>query len=333
MKKDFRKESVLMFLKDWMLVIGILAGISMYLVYLQIPAVHPYGPFLEKTVHVVQPVLLFLMLFISFCRIDPKQLKPHRWQFGNLAVQILVFLLLSAAVIWGLRGSGRLAAWIIRNRLLFETGMLCMICPTATSCAVVTGRLGGDMAQAVMYTILINLTVAILVPLTVPLLYPAAGCTFTASFLRIITKVFPLLILPCLCAWTVRAVLPRFHSWVSNHTTIAFYLWSVALTLAIMMGTKAIVQSRCSISLLTGMALVSMACCYFQFWIGGVIGGRHKHKVEGSQTLGQKNTVFGIWMGYTFWNPLLSVSGAMYTIWHNLRNTIQLYRHSHGMKR
>ena len=330
MKRIRFTESLLLFLKDWMLVIGIVTGITSYLVYMRLPALHEYGHLLENAIHVIQPVLLFLMLFISFCRIDPKQLVVRPWQIRNLSVQVISFLALSGIVIWGLHSRSPIAETVVRNRLLIETGMLCMICPTATSCAVVAGRLGGDMAQVVMYTIMINLTVAVLVPLTVPLLYPDSSVSFLTAFLRILSKVFPLLILPCLTAWTVRAFMPGFHNWVSQHTNAAFYLWSVALTLAVTIGTRAIANSHCSIFTLTGMAFVSLLCCIFQFTIGGRIGRRYGCKVEGSQTLGQKNTVFGIWMGYTFWDPLLSVSGAMYTIWHNLRNTIQLYRHSHS---
>lgn len=332
MKKVSNTESLLLFLKDWMLVIGIITGISAYLVYLRIPSIHEYGTIIEASIHTIQPILLFLMLFISFCRIDPRQLVIKPWQIRNLSVQVLSFLLFASAVIWGIHSQCKAAEWIVRNRLLFETGMLCMICPTATSCAVVAGRLGGDIAQVVMYTIIINLTVALIVPLTVPLLYPDSEVTFITSFVRILAKVFPLLILPCLTAWAVRAFMPRFHHWVSLHTNLAFYLWSIALTLAVTIGTRAIVQSHCNILLLVGMALVSSFCCMFQFRIGGYIGRDYGCTVEGSQTLGQKNTVFGIWMGYTFWDPLLSVSGAMYTIWHNIRNTIQLYRHDHNSR-
>ena len=326
---SMKKDRILAFVKDWMLVIGILTGIGSYLIYMRMPTLHAIGPFLEQSIRTVQPILLFMMLFISFCRIGPRQLKLRKWQLENLSVQLLSFLALCAIVIWGLNHDSDLAEWIVRNRLLFETGMLCMICPTATSCAVVTGRLGGDMAQVVMYTILINLTVAIVVPLTVPLLYPTAGTTFIKAFTRIIAKVFPLLILPCLSAWATKLIFPKVHDWIAERTYISFYLWSMALTLAIVMSTRAIVHSQCGIGTLLGMAAVSILCCIFQFNTGSLIGSRHSCKVEGSQSLGQKNTVFGIWMGYTFWDPLLSVAGGMYTIWHNMRNTLQLYRHCH----
>ena len=183
------------------------------------------------------------------------------------------------------------------------------------------------MAQVVMYTIIINLAVSILVPLTVPLLYPQAGITFIAAFCRILAKVFPLLILPCLTAWTVRWLMPRFHDWVASKMNLSFYLWSVSLTIAILMSTRAIVHSGCSLITLAGIAIVSLLCCILQFSLGGITGRRDNSRTEASQAFGQKNTVFGIWMGYTFWNPLVSVAGGFYTIWHNIRNARQLYRY------
>ena len=45
--------------------------------------------------------------------------------------------------------------------------MLCLICPTATSCAVITGKLGGDIEGVTTYTMLINLLAALLIPAVV----------------------------------------------------------------------------------------------------------------------------------------------------------------------
>ena len=320
------RDRLLKFLKDWMLVIGMVSGAGAYLIYMQIPSIHSAGPVLEAICRRTQPILLFLMLFISFSRIEPRQLKPAKWHIKNLLIQVLIFLALCFSVIWAIHSTSGAAAWVIRHRILFETAMLCMICPTATACAVVTGKLGGDMAQVVMYTILINLIVSVVVPLTVPLLYPQAGITFVAAFSRILAKVFPLLIMPCLTAWAVKWLLPRIHEWIASKMNLSFYLWSVSLTIAVMMSTRAIIKSGVGIWTLVGIAIVSMACCIFQFWIGRLNGKKIGCRIEASQALGQKNTVFGIWMGYTFWNPLVSVAGGFYTIWHNIHNTRQLYK-------
>jgi BASS family bile acid:Na+ symporter len=321
------KARLLKFFKDWMLVIGMFIGAGAYLVYMQIPAIHTAGPTLELICRKTQPTLLFLMLFISFSRIEPRQLRLQRWHSWDLLVQLLSYLILSGTVIWAIHSTCPAALWVLRHRILFESAMLCMICPTATACAVVTGRLGGDMAQVVMYTIIINLAVSVVVPLTVPLLYPQTDITFIAAFSRILGKVFPLLIMPCLSAWAVRYLMPRFHSWIAQKINLSFYLWSVALTLAILMSTRAIIHSGCSIWTLLGVAVTSLLCCAFQFMIGRKIGAlTGGNRIEASQACGQKNTVFGIWMGYTFWNPLVSVAGGFYTIWHNIHNTRQLYK-------
>ena len=48
--------------------------------------------------------------------------------------------------------------------------------------------------------------------------------------------------------------------------------------------------------------------------------------VTAGQSLGQKNTVFAIWMGYTFMTPETAIVGGLYSIWHNIYNSWQLYR-------
>ena len=318
------KGRLIKFLKDWMLVIGMISGAGAYLIYMQIDSIHSAGPVLETICRRLQPILLFLMLFISFSRIEPRSLRLKRWHLKNLLIQLFSFLALCLAVVYAMRSQSGTAAWILRHRILFESAMLCMICPTATACAVVTGKLGGDMAQVVMYTILINLTVSIAVPLTVPLLYPQAGISFIAAFSRILAKVFPLLILPCLSAWAVRWLMPRVHEWIASRMNLSFYLWSISLTIAVLMSTRAIIKSGVGLWSLIGIAVTSMACCIFQFRVGRLNGRSSGSRIEASQAFGQKNTVFGIWMGYTFWNPIVSVAGGFYTIWHNIHNTRQL---------
>jgi len=204
--------------------------------------------------------------------------------------------------------------------------MLCLICPTATACAVVTGKLGGDMASVVTYTILINLLVALLVPTFVPLIYQQEGMSFWSAFGTIIAKVFPLLLLPGIVAWLVRWLAPEVHAFFMRYAHWSFYLWAMALTLAILMSTRGIANSHQPLSVLVDIAVASALACAFQFGIGKVVGRHYGNTISAGQALGQKNTVFGIWMGYTFMDPLVSVAGGFYSIYHNLYNTWQLYR-------
>lgn len=305
------------FLRDWALVIGMIVGVALYLAYRAVPVLHPAGPLLERIVKNLQPLLLFAMLFLSFCKIEPHQMRPHKWMLWLLLVQAVLFTVLALLLVF--RPQMPLHYGI-------EAAMLCFITPTATACAVVTGKLGGNMAGVVTYTVLINLVVAVLVPLMVPLVHPVQGLTFYEAFLKILAKVFPLLIMPCLSAWLVRYLLPGFHARLVRYTGLSFYIWAVSLTLAILMSTRAIVKNGSHAGILLEIAAASLLACILQFWLGRRIGRRYRCPVSAGQALGQKNTVFGIWMGYTFLDPIVSVAGGFYSIWHNVYNTWQMYR-------
>ena len=124
-------------IRDWMLPIAMVTGASFYLLYHFTPSLHVAGPFLSGLAGVMQPVLIFAMLFLTFCRIEPKDLKPHRWHWWLLLIQGGVFA-----------GLGMIAFMVMRRMpdgghdwlVLLESAMLCFICPTATAAAVKTLR-------------------------------------------------------------------------------------------------------------------------------------------------------------------------------------------------
>ena len=132
-----------------MLPIAMVTGASIYLIYHVMPEpVHRAGPFLNGLVEVMQPLLIFAMLFLTFCRIEPKDLKPHRWHWWLLLIQGGLFVVLGA-VAWGLM---RFLPDSSHNGvILLESAMLCLICPTATAAAVVTRKLGGDVPGLTMF--------------------------------------------------------------------------------------------------------------------------------------------------------------------------------------
>ena len=329
------------FIKQWMLPIAMVTGASVYLIYHFLPApVHRLGPFLQETVAVMQPLLIFSMLFLTFCTIEPRDLKPHRWHWWLLMIQGGLFVLFGLVAVLLMNCFPEAdQRWIV----ILESAMLCVICPTATAAAVVTRKLGGDVPGITTYIVLINILTAALVPLVVPLVHPVSDLGFYEVFSMISAKVFPLLITPCLCAWLVRYLFPRLHRRLLSYTDLAFYLWAVALTLAIAVTTRSIVWSRMPVSLLVSIAIVSLVCCIFHFSAGRYIGSRYRprrrdvsqeveergrevRKITAGQSLGQKNTVFAIWMGYTFMTPETAIIGGLYSVWHNIYNSRQLRR-------
>ena len=312
------KGGLLSFIKEWMLVIGMVAGASSYLLYHAIDGIHFLGPALSDVAAVVQPLLLFAMLFLTFCKIDIRDIRIHRWQVIILLLQGIIYTAISIILVFFPS---------IPHRVGLEALMLCFICPTATACAVIAGKLGGDVTEVLTYTLLINLLASVLIPVFVPLTNPVPGMTFVNTFTRILAKVFPLLILPLILATLVRFTMHRLHAVLLKYTHVSFYIWAVSLTLAMAMATRFIVASKAGIEILMSICLGSLIACAVQFWAGrkiGAIYGDRTTSITAGQVFGQKNTVFAIWLGYTFLTPVVSVAGGFYSIWHNTFNTWQL---------
>jgi len=213
-------------------------------------------------------------------------------------------------------------------KVLAEGAMLALICPTATASAVITGKLGGSTSGVVTYLILCNLMVSLVAPAIFPLVEPASGHTFLWSFLTILRKVFPLLICPLFLAWIVRFFLPKVHWFLLRFPDLSFYIWIVALALAITVTVHSIVVSTVSFWYMVGLAIISCLCCLLQFYLGKRLGSRYSQetRITAGQAFGQKNTVLIIWMGQVFLNPVTSVVGGFYSVWHNIINSYQLYK-------
>lgn len=306
------------FAKDWTLVIAIIAGIAGYFLYVSIPWLDNTHHAANTIVSFLQPVLIFCMLFLTFTKINIRGLRLRRWHLWLLLIQGGLFTLIGCILIILPHSS---------LRVILEGAMLLLICPTATAGAVVTRKLGGNVNDITTYTILINLLAALLIPILVPLVHPHPNLDIVNASLLILGKVFPLLLLPLIAAVLVKKFFPQLGHKLAQMQELSFYLWAVALSLAIAVTTRSIIHSTVTLSTQLWLVAVSIVCCLFQFGIGRKIGGVYGDKITAGQSMGQKNTVFAIWLGYTFFSPVTSIAGGFYSIWHNLINTRKLYLH------
>ncbi len=310
-------------LKDWALIIAMVAGVSGYLIYARLHFLDGTHRIVNDAVNFLQPALIFCMLLLTFCRINPAHLKLCKWHLWLLLVQGLSFSAIGIVLIW-MPHSG----W----RVVLEGAMIMLICPTATAAAVITRKLGGDLQHITTYTILINVLAAILIPALLPYVHPHPGLnTFNASML-ILGKVFPLLLLPLIIAILLRYLCPPVQKWLADNVEASFYLWLVALALAMAVTARSIAHTQVALSTQGWLVAVSLLCCIGQFWLGRKIGAHYGEAITAGQALGQKNTVLAIWLGYTFFTPITSVVGGFYSVWHNLVNSYQLYQHEHNKK-
>ena len=305
------------FLKNWMLPLAMTAGAVIYLVLHFVPSFSEDG--YMSVARNVQPILVSIMLFLQLNTVAPTDLKFHKWHFILIAVQALLFAAFAFIAAGTSSGGGR---------ILLESAMLCFICPTAAAAGVITSKIGGSLPGIMTYTVLADTLASLLIPLMIPIVHPSVDMGFLAAFWAIIKRVFSILVLPCVLAWLIRYLLPGVQRWLAKYVGWAFYVWSVGLVLALSLATGALVTSGIGVLLTFGIALVSLICCIFQFWLGRRVarGYGRVESVTAGQALGQKNTGFIIWLGFRYMTPVTSVAGGLYAIWHNLVNSYELYK-------
>lgn len=311
------------FIRDWALIISMTAGVLAYFAYSAFEPSQEVRALAWQAVTVAQPVFIFAMLFLSFCGISPRDIRPCRWHLPMLLIQCGLFA-----------GIGLILILLPHSpeRVVLEGAMICLICPTATASGVVTRKLGGSIEHVTTYIILINLAASIMVPVMLPFVHPNPNMHFVSASLLIMGKVFPLLLFPLICAMLLRRLAPKALARIQRYPDAAFYIWTVSLALAMTVTTRSIMHSSVSLGTEAWLVAVSLVCCAFQFWAGKKLGKPSHDSISAGQAFGQKNTVFAIWLGYTFFTPITSIVGGFYSIWHNVVNSYQLYKHSHKHK-
>lgn len=309
---------MLKFIKNWTLPIAMLVGALGYLVLSNLSFINPVKPYINEGIAWFTPFLIFAQLLLTFCKVEPRELLPKAWHLWLLSFQAFSCVVLA----------GVLLVFPLSDayRSVLEGAMVCLICPTATAAAVITGKLGGSASTLTTYTLLSNLLAAIAVPLVFPLVEPHEGMGFMAAFFKILGKVFPLLLSPFFLALLLRYCFPKVHQSLLKYHGVAFYLWAIALAIVTGQTVRSLVTSSADVSIEILVALAGLIACALQFFLGKNIGGAYNDRVSAGQALGQKNTVLAIWMAFTYLNPLSSVAPGSYVIWQNLFNSWQLWK-------
>ena len=253
------------------------------------------------------PGLIFSMLFITYCKLSFRDLK-----FSGLHIWLLMVQLIGCLVVYG--------GLVWFDPVVAEGGLICVLAPTATAAAVVTGMLGGSVACLAAYTLMSSLVVAVVSPLIFTLLGEHPDMSFWTSILYICRQVMPVLVLPFALALLLERVFPAVHRRLKKLQILSFYLWALGLTIVTGKTVYFIVhQENVNVVEEWWMAALALVICIFQFGLGRRIGRRYGDAVSGGQGLGQKNTILAIWMAQVYLNPLSSIAPASYVLWQNIK--------------
>lgn len=312
---------ILRFVKDWTLPVAMGMGTVLYLVFAFVPFLDSASLFFAPVFDALLPVFMFLVLFVTFCKVDFHKLRPVWW---HAWVSLFNLLFVAAVMLVILNLPSSLSANV---KLLFEALLMCIISPCAAAAPVVTQKLGGNLEQMTTYSFLSNLLTVLLVPLCFPLVENSGGFTFMSAFGRILYQVFIVLAVPMLLAYIVKHRLRRLHRRIVNIRDLSFYLWACSLTIVTGTTVKNIVHAEATAGLLVLIALSGLAVCLVQFSVGRFIGHYFNRAQEAGQGLGQKNTALAIWLSVTYLNPLSSVGPGCYILWQNIVNSFEIWQY------
>ena len=261
------------------------------------------------TEHTLTPVLIAAMLFITFCRVDIRQMRlswSHLW--------MLLIQFLGAALVY----------YAVTPLLGAEVGqgaMICVMAPIAMAAVVIGGMLGGNVTMMVTYSLICNIVTAAIAPIILHA-FGNGNCTFA----EIAGRVIPTLVAPFVVAQLLRWLTPKVAAAIAARSSISFYLWLTALILVLGRTTAFILDTDADPLIEVELALVALVLCIAQFSIGRLLGRLAGDVVAGGQCVGQKNTILVVWMSLNFLNPVSSVAPTAYIVWQNLVNSYQVYK-------
>ena len=309
---------VIRFLKDWTLPVAMTVGTAAYLLFYYVPQLDAAGNFLGPVLDVLMPVMVFLTLLITFCKVDFHQMRLHHWHLGVLAAQLLL-VALNIGIIFYMEDDPQ-------QKLLWEAVLTCIIGPSAAAAPVVVGKLGGNISTMTTYTLISAFLSALLIPVGFPLLEQTVHVDFLSALLIILEKVSMVLLLPLALGWIIQHYVEPLHRWVASQPNLSFYSWAVSLSITTGITVKNIVHSQSSLSLLLLIAVTTLLLCFLQFVIGRGVGRWLGEEVNAGQALFQKNTGLSIWVAYMYLNPVASIGAGCYVLWQNIINSIEIWQ-------
>ena len=309
---------IVRFLKDWTLPVAIITGTAIYLIFAYVPVLYEASNFFAPICKTGLPVFMFLVLFVTFCKVDFHKLRPVRWHWCVGLFQILfVAITVGLILAFDMRGN---------NLILLEALLISIICPCASAAPVVTMKLGGNLEEMTSYTFLSNLITATLVPVCFPLINSEAHISFASAFFTILKEVFLVLLLPMFFAYLVKHYMHKFHKFVTGIKDLSYYLWACSLMIVSGTTIRNIVHADTSVTFLSVLAIFSLMLCIIQFAVGRYIGHFFGSTVNAGQALGQKNTVFAIWAATTYLHPLSTIGPGCYILWQNTINSFEIWQ-------
>ncbi|MGN1282154.1 MAG: hypothetical protein ACI4UM_09695 [Succinivibrio sp.] len=304
-------------LKPFTLLIAILLGFLTFVLFHYVQAticLRPAAKLIDSNLHLV----LCLILFCAYMKIDFRQMKPRTWHLIVCLIQIIFGL--SFALLVNIAGFSDFVDTILMGVIV------CILTPTAASASVITGKLGGNESTLTTFIIIGNFVASIGIPLIFPIISNDETSSFWQEFLSILCLVFPIIILPLSVAVFIRSFMKRLTKFLIGHIKdLGFYLWAFVIYVMSAKTFANIANSNCSFEQIVLFSFAGLVCTVTQFALGKAIGQIYGLRISAGQGMGQKNMLLGIWVTLTYLYPTVSIIPGTYILWQNIINAWQMW--------
>lgn len=288
-----------LFLKLYGKVFGLLATM---LVGALFPQAHPFSFLIQY--------LLMLMLFFSFLDIQFKPQTFHRSVLWVLLANVGVAFL-SYAVL------------VSFNMTFALSAFMTAIAPTAIAAPVIMSFIRGEIEYVITSVLVTNIASALIVPLALPFLL---GAELQISVWEVLQPVLVVMFVPLILARLVSRLPVMTQTFIRKGKRFSFSIWLVNLFIISANASNFFRnEDPNSLPTLIVIALISLVLCIVNFGVGALLGGPRNWQ-EASQSLGQKNLSFVIWIALTFINPIVAMGPTFYILFHHLYNSWSIYR-------
>ena len=292
-----------LFFKTYGKIVGLLATMALGVLF---PQLHTFSFLIQY--------LLMLMLFFSFLDIDFKPQAFHRSVLWVLLANVAVAFLSYAAL-------------VSFDMTFALTAFMTAIAPTAIAAPVIISFIQGKIEYVVAAVLVTNVASAVIVPLVLPSLLGAqTDMNIQISVWEVLQPVLIVMFVPLILARLVSRMPVATRQFLRKGKQFSFVIWLLNLFLISANAANFFRnEDPNSAPTLFVIALISLVLCIINFGVGALLGGQRNWQ-EASQSLGQKNLSFVIWIALTFINPIVAMGPTFYILYHHLYNSWSIYQ-------
>lgn len=276
--------------------IAIVAGIL-------IPQAHFFAPTL--------PFLIGIMMFLTFVTKIPPQ--THGYTF-KIEVRATIVSFLLVALLWGIVELFGLPREVLLG------GAIIALCPPANAAPAMAKMLGGSASLALKIFLSGNLIACFSIPLVFGYL-TGSDASLSEVSMKIFNTIQPIISIPLAFALGLRAFYPELADRAAKYQKYTMFVWTISVFFILAKASYDIREmgflDLWNSGKLPMMAVVSLVLCLLQFWLGWVCE-RGRRPIEGSQSMGQKNTTLVIWVASLYAGPVVALAPTCYVVWQNL---------------